>query len=93
MLIGRHGLSGELTADPIGLLGEDHAPASPGGRKGRGTAAYAATDDDDISPAFGGALSERETLYEGKQPTGREEGASVHAGECTTRHRRLEQNV
>ena len=49
MLVGRHGLRGELTADPVGLLGHDYAHAvAKGGERG-GAPTHATPEDGDIA--------------------------------------------
>ncbi|CAM5495478.1 hypothetical protein SVIOM342S_01811 [Streptomyces violaceorubidus] len=48
VLVGRHGLAGELAADPVRLLGQDDAAAGPAGGEGRGDAAESAADDEDV---------------------------------------------
>ena len=60
MFVGGHGLRGELSADPIGRLGQDDGAADAQRRQGRGAAAQTATDDreirGDFSPARGAEL-------------------------------------
>ena len=52
VLVGRHGLAGELAADPVGLLGHHHAAAHGCGRHGRGAAARSPAHHQDIRVAF-----------------------------------------
>src|SRR5688500_1933828 len=53
MLIGRHGLAGELAAEPVILLGQDNAAAIAQGGQGRGDAAKATANHQDIGTIFG----------------------------------------
>ncbi len=48
MLVKRHTLSGRLSADPSGLLGQDDTEAHARDRKRRGYSAEAATDDEHV---------------------------------------------
>ena len=54
VLVRRDGLGRELAADPVGLLGEDDAPAQCRRRERRGHAAGAAADDQDRGVEFVG---------------------------------------
>jgi len=54
ILVGRHRLLGELSADPIGLLGHDHPEPTPRGGQRGGTAAEAAANDHEIGGQFTG---------------------------------------
>jgi hypothetical protein len=50
VLVGRHGLRGELAADPVALLGQNHAAPGTACRERRGDAAEAAAHDQDLGP-------------------------------------------
>jgi hypothetical protein len=52
VFIRRHGLRRELAADPVGLLGQDHALAAPRGGEGRGAAAESTADHHDVRGEF-----------------------------------------
>jgi hypothetical protein len=52
VLIGRHGLAGELPADPIGFFGQYDAVAEAGGAHGRGAAARAAAHNKNVAGGF-----------------------------------------
>ena len=57
ILVGRYRLLGELSADPIGFLGHDHAePTTRGGQRG-GAASETAADDHEIGGQFVGMLT------------------------------------
>src|SRR5439155_3575786 len=81
VFVRRHRLRGQLAADPVGLLSEDHAPTSTGGGEGRGAAAGAAADDDDISLALRGRRRPGEEVRLPCQRRGAgqcEKGATLH---------------
>jgi hypothetical protein len=48
MLVGRHRLRGELTADPVGRLGEQHLAPGAVRRERRGNASEASAHDQDL---------------------------------------------
>jgi len=48
VLVRRHGLARQLSADPVGLLDDDHVLAHPGGGERRGETACAASQDDNV---------------------------------------------
>ena len=49
-------LGGKLTAEPVGLLGEDDPGPGAGSRQGGGTAATPAADNDQVGGPFPGRL-------------------------------------
>ncbi len=85
VFVGRHGLLGELAAEPVGFLGEQYATTGAGRRERRGTTAQAAADDDDIRPHFlvFGVRVGAQVGQCGQRSQRREaeKGASVHAVE------------
>ena len=56
MLVGRNGLGGQLSADPVGVFRQDHPQAGAAGRERRGAAAEAPADDDEIGGPLNRAI-------------------------------------
>jgi hypothetical protein len=52
MFIRGYSLSGELTTDPPGGLGQNHTPAKPSRRQGGGDAAAPGAYDQDVRAEF-----------------------------------------
>jgi hypothetical protein len=57
MFVGRHGLGGQLPADPFGLLGQDDFFPQTQGAQGRGNAAEPAADDQNVGFQFASSLN------------------------------------
>src|SRR5207249_6149309 len=81
MLVGRNGLGGELTSNPIGLFGKDDTIACPRRGNRGGTPTRAPTDDNHISAqlfctAF--RCQDRRLQGERQQSGGSQKGAASH---------------